>query len=299
MRALTLFLTFVVLAYELAPVAAAPAYGARGLEPTRAMIAQARSQAPESFERVNALVASTLANPPPIDRRGQVERKMKALGPDALLPLLALIIDTPALATAPAWARELVQVSAIEAVGALRDHRARPVMYKILDDATANERVARAAAEALGQLDDPDELAYLVARGTSGDRRERAALFGIGYVRRPAAAAALQARLVARPDADTTEVIAAAMGWLGSSWAWAAFGPARADEGLALRGELAGALVAALPGYRGRARTAIADALVMIDHPSTARRIEALRARSDRALAVELQALSDRLASSR
>lgn len=262
-------------------------------------IAQARERSPEAFARLEALRVQVIAQPPAWERRGQVGRAMKALGADGLLPLLAMLTHLEPLRSASAAAREMLLVGAIEAVGALHDRRSAPVMRQLLDGPESSAApVARAAAEALGALADlPDgdgELSFLVERATAGHPRERASIAGLGFARRPAAVAALRARLESAPSPGLTEVIAGAMGWLGSSWAWNALGPGRADEGLALRDELSASLVPAYAASSGRAREAIGRALLMIDHPATPNRLAALHATSDPTLAADLQELERR-----
>jgi hypothetical protein len=271
-----------------APVLASP------LEAVQRDIAQARERSPEMFAHVEQLRAQLLAAPPPYERRGQVVRQMKALGPDALLPLLQLITEQRGLDTVAQRTREMVLVGAIEAVGELKDLRAQGVMRAILDGPEANAQIARAAAEALGQLESDDAVAWLAAHAVAGDRRERAAIAGLAFARKPVAVAALRARLATHPDSGTVEKLADAMGFNGSSWAWQALGPARADEGLALRGELSNELVAAYARYDGRAREAIGRALLMIDHPSAPNRLSALSASANATLAADLQALQQR-----
>jgi HEAT repeat protein len=188
----------------------------------------------------------------------------------------------------------MLLVGAIEAVGELRDLRAAPVMRQILDGAESNAEVARAAAEALGTFETDDEVAFLAAHARAGDRFERAAISGLGFARGAASVAALRARLESHPPAETAEALADAIGWLGSSWAWTALGPARHEEGTALRDELSATLVAAFPTYEGAAREAIARALLVIDHPSTPNRLATLRAHASPALASSLQSLERR-----
>jgi hypothetical protein len=262
--------------------------------PLRQEIAQAQERSPELFAQLSSLRAQWIAAPPPYERRGQIGRALKALGPSALLPLLQLITDEHALAQAAPRTREMVLVGAIEAVGVLKDARSSGVMKAILDGNESNAAIARAAAEALGRLESDDAVAFLAAHAVAGDRRERAAVAGLAFARTAPSVAALRALLVTRPDAETTEKLADAMGFNGSSWAWVALGPARAEEGLALRGELSNELTAAYPQYQGRAREAIGRALLTIDHPSAPNRLAALVSGADQALAADLQALQQR-----
>jgi len=270
----------------------APAQG--WSESLRQEIAQARSRAPEAFARVEALRAQIVAHPPAWERRANVSRAMKALGPDALMPLVALLSDGAQLQGAPAGVQTMLRVGALEAIGALRDRRAAPVLRQILDGNERNAPVDRAAAEALGMLADDDSIAYLAAQAVAGDARERAAIAGLGFARRAPAVVALRARLDSGPSESLVEPLAEAMGWLGSSWAWQALGPTRADEGLALRDELSASLVRAYPLHRGHAREAIARALLMIDHPSTPNRLAQLHGGADQTLLADLQSLEHR-----
>jgi HEAT repeat protein len=246
------------------------------------------------FVHVEALRERLLSAPPPYERRGQVTRALKALGEHGLLPLLALITDEMALKQASPQTREIVLVGAIEAVGVLKDARSAAVMRAILDGPEQNPEIMRAAAVALGQLEDEESLAYLVSHAVPGDGRERAAITGLGYARRPLAARALSARLDARPEPAIAEKVADSMGFMGSSWAWITLGEAHADEGLALRAELSSALITAFPAYKGRAREAIGRALLVIDHPSAPRQLATLTAGTDRTLATDVQALKER-----
>jgi hypothetical protein len=265
----------------------------------QADIAEARQRRPEIFAHVEALRAQLLLAPPPYERRGQVTRMMKALGPEALLPLLDLIGNPSGVGQAPPRTREMLLVGALEAVGALRDARSAAVMQGILDGPEPSESITRAAAEALGQLGDDRSLIYLVAHAVSGDRREQAAIAGLAYVRRPLAVFTLASRLRIQPEDAIAQRLADAMGFSGSSWAWEALGKGRADEGLAQREELSRALCDAYPVYQGRTRETIGRALLMIHHPSLPAQLAALDVAADRALLADLQALRQRWLRSR
>jgi hypothetical protein len=271
----------------------APAAQAANHAALNAEIATQRTRTPQVFEQMGQLKNDVLKNGVPYARRAHLARALKAFGKGGLYPLLDLITAPDVLAAPPAT-RDPLLVAGLEAIGKLRDRRALPVVRGLFEAGETSPGVARAAAQAIGQLGGTDDAAYLAARALPGDSREDAALYGLGYCRLTPAAQHLEARLAARPPTETVRTIADAMAQLGSSWAWEALGPSRAAEGDALRAGLAATLVAALPHYQGPARDAIEDALLVVAHPSTPNRLAALRKHADPSLAAALQALEHR-----
>src|SRR5947209_3707231 len=86
------------------------------------MLLGARAGATEPrFAEVEAL-SKKLAQTP-WERRGQVSRAFKALGADALEPLMALV-ESPTLRDLPSEKRAMVVAGALEALAAMRDRRA-------------------------------------------------------------------------------------------------------------------------------------------------------------------------------
>jgi hypothetical protein len=210
----------------------------------------------------------------------QVTRAFRALGPGALLPLLALVDPDALEPLPPGEAREVLLVGALEAVGSISDRRATPVLARILDSDEPSHAVARAAAEALGGLCGDEELKVLSGHAAPGARRELEAIAGLGHCRRDGAAQLLVARLTDAHEARTARALALAMGHLGSSWAWQALGPARAQEGDTLRGQLVEALVRSFAEQPAEVQRASEHALRMLEHPSTAARVAEARAQA-------------------
>ncbi len=258
----------------------------------RAEIASARARVPQAFAQLDALRSRVVQSPPPFERRGMIGRAMKALGADGLFPLLALLGDGAALKSAPGHARQVLLVGALEAIGAIGDRRAAPLLRQLVDGPEDDLAIVRAAAEALGTLAGDEEVAFLNARATTGNPRELLAIAGLAYCRRPAAAAHLAARLDSHPDAQTAAALADAAGFLGSSWAWVAYGPSRAAEGDAIRAQLADTLLRTFTNYPAPTRDAAARALLMVDHATTPNRLASLP--TDPALAADIQQLQRR-----
>jgi hypothetical protein len=223
----------------------------------------------------------------PWERRGQVSRAFKALGADALEPLLALV-ESPAMRELPSQKRAMVVAGALEALAQLRDRRAAGAFRAAADG--SDETIARAAAEGLGMLGGPDEERFLIARAVDGGPHERAAIAGLGRLRTARSAAHLAARLEARPSPAIAIALADAMGLCGSSWAWQALG----SDGDSVREPLAASLANALPAYEGRARDSLGVALLAVDHPSTPNRLASLRSTANAPLAADLQDLERR-----
>jgi hypothetical protein len=166
-------------------------------------------------------------------------------------------------------------------------------MQQLLDEEDDYD-VARGAAEAIGVLEAREDALFLIARAQTGAKTDRAAIAGLSLCRRPEVTAHLAARLGAHPDDATAAYLADAIAFNGSSWAWEALGAARAQEGAATRQKLADALLAAYPGYQGRARTALGNALITVEHPATPNALAGMRARADQSLAADLQTLETR-----
>lgn len=271
----------------------APA-GAADLQKLRGEMRAARVAQPSPFVALDTIRARVIASPPPYDRKNTIARQMIALGADALYALLSLVEPgAPELAAATPRVRSMIRASAVEAVIQLKDRRAVPLMQQLVEEEDDFD-VQRGAAEAIGVLEAREDALFLIARAQSGAKTDRAAIAGLSLCRRPEVAAHLAARLGAHPDDATAAAIADAIGFHGSSWAWEALGAARAQEGAAARQKLADALLSAYPGYQGRARSAIGNALIVVEHPATPNALAAMRARADQSLAADLQTLETR-----
>lgn len=233
--------------------------------PIAAGAAEPRLPAAKARQAVERLRAETLARPVPTDRRGALVHRLAGLGVDAAPALLEVLSADGGLGLADDPARRLFAAAAAEAVGQLRFPEAAPVFRAILDGRGDDPRIAHSAAAGLGRLCGDEEVRYLADLAAPFGRRSAVAVTGLGYCRRGPAADALVSRLRAAPDAG----VARALGSLGSSWAWEAFGSARRAEGEMLRAGIARALIAAYPSSEGETRKELERALIVVRAPET------------------------------
>lgn len=265
-------------------------------------VAAARTSHPGAFAAIEKLRTATAAHPPSRERRANLARKLQALGPDALLPMLALLDGQDAVPGKPGAlaamskpARLAFTLGMLEALKKLKDGHTAPVMQRLLEGQEDNAEIANVAAENLGMLARDGDVAFLAAHAVAGDRRDVAAITGLGFARTAAASNVLTQRLAAETqDSPVVETLARALGWQGSSWAWTAAGPARAEEGLALRTANHQALAAAYVAHKGAARTALGHALLMVEHPDSPALLATLSQGKDAALARDVAALQKR-----
>lgn len=235
-----------------------------------------RSANPKAFEAVKNVkghrpeVYSQFRNPKPM-----VLRELRGLGAAALLPMLeALAVQAPARGNATDAEWDALKLGMLEAVGILRDARARPVLHAAFEAKGQSPAVLLAAGRALGKLGGDAELGLLKKHAVKGDPLLLAAIAGLGEMRRKESAQHLASLLSANVQ---TDAVAEAMGQLGSSWAWRTLGPKAAATGLEVRKICAQALA---PSYRKnpKSRTALGEALLMVDHPSTVALLESEKA---------------------
>jgi hypothetical protein len=200
-------------------------------------------------------------------RRGRVipaARVFKSLGPEALVPMLEQLRADDAGGPLRPSARRAVRVGMIEAIGALRDPRAQPVLIGLLSGAEEDPAVARAAANALGMLATDEAAGVLIAASKPGAPHRDEVLAGMGSCRRVSAARALAEALDSRPAPRLAAAIMTSLGEIGSSWAWQT-GLPHAEEEPAVRATARAALERALRGYEGAAQQSARDALRLLD----------------------------------
>ncbi len=187
-------------------------------------IRAARAAHPEPFSRVQNLAglrpavyrATRL-------RRPSVVRELRAMGPDALLPMIdVLAVSGPARQLSDEE-RDTLTLASIEALGALRDRRAEPVLRAAFERMTAPDAV-RTAARALGTLNGDGEVALLTAAATTAGPRQAAALEGLGVTRRATVALTLSTALDAARDEAVIIGAARGIAEVGSTWAHTAAG---------------------------------------------------------------------------
>jgi hypothetical protein len=236
-----------------------------------AQVASARAQQPAAFKAVASVKGhkyetyKNYRNPIPT-----VSRELRGLGAPALMPMLeALALNQPARGALNDAEWDALAVGMLEAVGVLRDVRARPVLLAAFES-NARPAVIAAAGRALGRLGGDPELAMLTQHAVKGDARFLEAIGGLGYMRRVEAAKHLAGILTTTKDEAVMEAAADALGTLGSSWGWKAYGPKYAAQGLEVRKACAQALAPSFVRAKGAAaRTAIGDGILMVDHPDT------------------------------
>ncbi|MDC3959396.1 hypothetical protein KEG38_36415 [Polyangium jinanense] len=242
-------------------------------------IGVARKENPAAFDTL----ARLREDMPALDaqKRGRyvpVAAILKGLGKDALLPMLnELAVEAKPRGDMPDDAWHAWRVGLVEAVGALRDGRAAPVLFAVIDVTEMDTDLVRAAASALGKLGTDAAARKLVEMAKKEGPKQKGVLAGMGDCRRLVVAEALASTLRARPDAETAILVARSLGDVGSAWAWKTPIIAASGEEDAVRAAAAQALVDSYLRYEGEARTAITKAVLMVDHPSTPALVEAAK----------------------
>lgn len=262
-----------------------------------AEVAAARTRAPVSFQRFEQIRAKA----PTLDarKRGRLAPMtplLRAAGPELLLPMLEEIaLRSPGKGewTDTAW--RAWRVSMLEAVGALRDPRARPVLEAIVRHGADDARVLRAGALALALYDD-DRAATVLATEAGRVRPDRAAIVeAMGSCRRPAVVTALRSLLASAQDAALTRAALEALGRVGDAWAWKALPAERRADEQSIRRAAAEALVEAFVAHDGRLRDTAGKAVLAVAAPETPDLLQRARQASP-AHAAEIDALANRFA---
>jgi HEAT repeat protein len=155
-------------------------------------------------------------------RLASITPMLRAMGKRALLPMLeelALNAQPRGALTSTAW--RAWRIALLEAVGSLRDKRSGPVLVAVLESSENDFLVLRAAAQALGQLSTDGAAQKLIdMSGNFSGVRRRAALAGLGHCRREVSAEHLAQVLSATTSHRDAEILARALGDVGSAWAW-------------------------------------------------------------------------------
>ena len=262
-------------------------------------IAQARKDDPKSFEDVAALRRRL----PALDaqKRGDVAMvavPLEDMGPRGLWPIVEELAFTaqPQGDVAPGAWRDW-RVALIEALGLLHDVRTEPLVLALLAKPDADVPLLRASVEAAGRLGTRAAVSKIVSLKPADPALRRAVWEGMGECHNLACVQSLSGALQAKPDAETTAVIARAIGRSASSWAWQTPALASTGEGPAVRALAAKALMNALPSAAVEtSRPALFRALGVVEDPSTAQLARDLRKKADPELARDLDKLIDRLA---
>ncbi|MFO0564725.1 MAG: hypothetical protein U0263_03635 [Polyangiaceae bacterium] len=234
-------------------------------------IAQAKVSMPKAFDAVK----NVKGHRPEHYRKNRnpyptVSRELRGLGAPALLPMLeALAFQAPARGSLTDAEWDALASGMLEAVGVLRDSRSGPVLKAIFESGSVRPQVRAAAARALGRLGGDAEAALLISHAKRGDSAELDAVQGLGEMLRLDGAKHLAQVLATTKDPAVAEAAATALGTAGSSWAWRSLGPKAEATGLEVRKVCAAALADRFVASRGKARTAIAESVLIVDHPDT------------------------------
>ncbi len=307
--------------------AAAPALAA---EPAGLAIQAAQMGPADRTALQNAVMADRLARPAAYDivavAKGcrpdgwmaartpepNCSRELRALGTAGLLPMLsALALDwSPQGLSTDAVNRakeeRALLVGLLEAVGTLRDTRARGVLHTLWQQARGRQElltplgrqmtVARATAEALGRLGGALELQALQQHLRADDPLYTAAIAGLGVCKRTDAAQLLVSALATAKDDATQRTIVQAMGAIASSWSWQALGRVRAEDGLRVRQRVTDALLPLLAKTQGESRERVVQSLQLADLPDLPARLAAVRTSADATLQHDIDDLLGRVA---
>jgi hypothetical protein len=264
----------------------------KGLE--KAVMAERKAR-PEAFAQVAAVRADMVRLD--AQKRGRlapVGPRLRALGPAALLPMLELLaLDAPADAS-PDSAKKAFQIGLLEAVAALRDSRAEPVLVAAVQNAELNPEVAAAAARALGALASPVSLSTLTSLAQGDVAARRKAAVGLGESQRSAAVAVLTTLASdATPEVQIDAV--RALGRVGNAQGWKTAGAVRSEEA-ATRKAAAEALVPAFAAGDDRIRHLAQVAILVVDYDGTPALIEKARAAASATTQAELDKLAAKFA---
>lgn len=271
------------------------ALGAADRQSLEKAVATDRAAHPAAFRAVEDVRASVKGlDESKRGRLAAVGPRLKALGRDALLPMLALLALEAAREDAVPSARRALRVGLLEAVGALRDPRAEAVLVAAAKADHADAHVAAAAARALGRLGSTSSVATLkaLAAGDAGHRLAAAA--GLGECRRAASVAVLRALSTDAVD-DVRLAAVRGLGAVGNAQAWKTSGMVRTEEA-ATRQAAAQALVALFVAGDEPARRLSAEGILLVDDPGTPALIEAAKAGADDQTVTALTALTERFA---
>lgn len=200
-----------------APLVDARAVPATALRDVTARVRAERGAHPERFRAVWSLPGlDPRAYRVSRTRRPAVSAHLRAMGADALYPMLDALLVSGWPTSLTADERAALEVGIAEALAALRDPRALPGLRAILSSSRDHDAL-RAAARGLAQVGDAGDLARLDALATTPGPTRLAAVRGLGAARDEATAQRLVA-LVGDADADVSVAAAEALASRGSSW---------------------------------------------------------------------------------
>lgn len=264
----------------------------------KAEIAKQKRANPKAFQQLQD--APKLAQEMEDNHRGRVgsiTMQLAGLGDAALFPMLEMLaFDAPVRGKMSDGAWKVLKVGLIEAVGLIRDKRARPILNTILDRETDFD-LERAAAEALARIGDDASAKKLVKLALTPGPKQAPVLSALGECRRTLAARAL-ASLATVPDDAVALVVIKSLGTVGNAWAWGTPVIAASGEKDQVRSTAAKALIKAFVSHKDYVRHKAGTALLIVADPSTPTLIAAAKKNASADLVADLDALSKRWAES-
>ena len=257
------------------------------------LIARAAREDPAPF----AKVASLKRQVPRLDheRRGPLAvmgPPLRALGQAALFALLEEELNGAQDSGWTETARVAWASGVLEALGAIGDPLAVPVVRRALQLET-EEHAVRAAAAALGRLD-PHSAETLIPLAQRTGPKQVAVISGLAECRQVRAAQALADLLAAHPEEPIALEATRALGAMGSSWVWNTRAFRELPQRDAVRSIAARALVRTFVDYRKEVRLRAETALAMVESEEAPALIDAALANAP-GEGAELKRLADRL----
>ncbi len=261
-------------------------------------IAKQRKANPDVFKKLAA--APKLAEEADASHRGRtgsITMQLAGLGKEALFPMLEMLaVDGPTRGKMSGTAWRTLKVGLIEAVGLIRDKRAKPVLNVILDRETDFE-LERASAEALARIADDASTKKLVKLALTPGSKQAPVLAALGECRRTLAATALATLATVQDDAQAL-VVVRSLGTVGNAWAWQTPEIAKTGERNQVRSIAARALIQAFVTHTDYVRQKAGTAILIVGDPSTPGLIQAAKKGASPELVADLDALATGFAQS-
>lgn len=221
--------------------------------------------------------------------------ELKALGKDALVPMLESLAFDASQPGLDAKEKEALAIGMLAAVGEIRDARSTAVVSAIFEAQDGSTPIAIAAATALGKRCDSAELTVLEARAADGQKLRLAAIEGLGECRRKEGARALASILSSTSDEPTQKAAVRSLGVVGSSWAWVARGKTEEQKGIEVRTTASDALLSFFvktPALRTETRRAF----LKCEAPNALEQIQKAKRGADASTQKALEEIEARLA---
>ena len=212
-----------------------------------------------------------------------------ALGPDAVLPLANMMLTELEQPSLTGSARVTMFVGVAEALANLQQSDVVPVLFEVLNRETEQSIVA-AATEAIGRLGNDEDIADLLRNVTNDDVTR-----GLRGCRRVACASFLIGKLDSA-EGSTQLITIKTMGSVANTWAWQTSEVQSKDDGNAVRGIVARALIARYTSFGPSAQKTARKSILLANFDGSARLIAAQRANASETERAALDALAERVA---